>query len=98
MLGQRRSQVSLAGGGADRIPGGGEINLNTYIGLVTTQFDSNQKMSRQQPRGGSNFSRGGAPLAPMEPYGPAQLVGANFKKKIRPRQISNFLAPGRPLD
>ena len=27
---QRRSQVSLAGGGADRIPGGGGINLNTY--------------------------------------------------------------------
>ena len=26
---QRRSQVSLAGG-ADRIPGGGGINLNTY--------------------------------------------------------------------
>ena len=33
---QRRSQVSLAGGGADRIPGGG-INLNTYT----------YKMSRQ---------------------------------------------------
>ena len=27
---QRRSQVSLAGGGADRIPGGGGINPNTY--------------------------------------------------------------------
>ena len=27
---QRRSQVSLVGG-ADRIPGGGGINLNTYI-------------------------------------------------------------------
>ena len=27
---QRRSQVSLAGGGADRIPGGGGIHLNTY--------------------------------------------------------------------
>ena len=50
---QRRSQVSLTGG-ADRIPGGG-INLNTY---------SYGKGDRQ-PRGGSNFSRGGwAPLAP----------------------------------
>ena len=27
---QRRSQVSLAGGGADRIPGGGGGYLNTY--------------------------------------------------------------------
>ena len=27
--GERRSQVSLVGGRADRIPGGG-INLNTY--------------------------------------------------------------------
>ena len=37
ILTQRRSQVSLVGGGADRIPGGGAdripgggINLNTY--------------------------------------------------------------------
>ena len=41
-------------------------------------------MSRQPPGGGGlKFF-----LAPPRGYGPAQLVGANFKKKIRPRQIS----------
>ena len=56
-------------------------------------------MSRQQPRGlkfvrgvegGSGGGVEGAEPPPRPPsgYGPAQLVGANFKEKIRPRQIS----------
>ena len=54
---QRRSQVSLAGGGGLTEFRGGGINLNTY---------SYGKRDRQ-PRGGcSNFSRGGG-LSPPSP-------------------------------
>ena len=49
---QRRNQVSLAGGGgADRIPGGGGINLNTY---------SYGKRDRP-PRGAQIFPEGLSP-------------------------------------
>ena len=56
---QRRSQVSLAGGGgADRIPGGGGINLNTY---------SYGKRDRQ-PRGAQIFPGGAEPPRPPPPW------------------------------
>ena len=58
--GQRRSQVSLAGG-ADRIPGGGgdKPQYQTSIPIVTAKGTA-------QPRGGLKFFQGGAepPLAP----------------------------------
>ena len=48
-------------------------------------------------RGGGGGGRGGGhvPRAQALEGAPGQLVGASFKKKIRPRQISDFIAVAR---
>ena len=144
---QRRSQVSLAGGGgADRIPGGGDkpqylwgprgvfrdlrpgailratarprqfkkttCDLCCFKFLMKKSDLVTWGLEKQRPgdlRGGpllgltysyhsiwlkpknvkvAFFQGAEPPSPPPRGYGSAQLVGANFKKKIRPRQIS----------
>ena len=57
---QRRSQVSLAGGGGLTEFQGGGINLNTYRGLPI-------KCQGRQPRGGAQIFPGGAEPPPSPP-------------------------------
>ena len=71
----------------------------TEIGLVLTLMDLKFRLVcclLLCRLGLSGVARGGGggghgPRAQALEGAPAQLVGANFKKKIRPRQISNFI-------